>query len=432
MRSSALAAYLVLGSALGCAGTGRSTAPAAAVADPDRPPTNTPSEDEGRLADLRAMTADVLGEVAAARQLAPTRRVDVALVDRAGVRRFVVGNLYEHVDRRTFALLGRIEASLGILPAGADPEAVILEVLEAGVLGYYDPDTDTFYVLDHVPDAMLAMVVGHELAHALQDMYFDLSNYEIPILHDSDRDGARTLLVEGDAQAAYLAYRAGKRGLDAIRSAVLDAGIDQALRLSDASPYPILSRSLQLPYAAGTATVAAVARDGGWDAVDALYRDMPTTSEQMLHPEKLATREPPIPVEVDAKPFEELSGFRRVWHDNLGEGALLAMIADVAAPDVARHAAAGWGGDRYVALEPEGGAETPLVVGGIAWDSEADAEAFEAPFRAYLSSKMPAETFVVDRSAALVRFALRLPPSLATRRAEVLDRLRRSVRIPSA
>ena len=66
------------------------------------------------------------------------------------------------------------------------------------------------------------------------------------------------------------------------------------------------------------------------------------------------------------------AGMKLVWHDDLGEAALLAMLAEVADARPARKAAAGWGGDHFVAYEGEGGGTT--FVGAVTtWDSVADA-----------------------------------------------------------
>jgi hypothetical protein len=89
-------------------------------------------------------------------------------------------------------------------------------MLETGVMGVYEPKNKTLLIGTHVAESMLDMVVGHEIAHGLQDMHFDLERLQKPIRGDSDAEAARTYLVEGDAQAAYLAWVSGERGLASI------------------------------------------------------------------------------------------------------------------------------------------------------------------------------------------------------------------------
>ena len=106
---------------------------------------------------------------------------------------------------------------------------------------------------------------------------------------------------------------------------------------------------------------AALVRAHGWPAVDALYSALPTTTEQMLHLDKLLAREAPIAVVADPTALAALlPGQSVVWQDNLGEATLLTMLADVEPAPIARAAAAGWGGDRYLALDRQPAGAAPL------------------------------------------------------------------------
>ena len=97
---------------------------------------------------------------------------------------------------------------------------------------------------------------------------------------------------------------------------------------SMASEHAVLARGLQMPYTDGTSTVARLVRAKGWDAVDALYENLPQTSEQMLHLDKLLRREKPVPVELDQV------GFRVVAVD---VDAAVSVLRQVSAADLLRH-----------------------------------------------------------------------------------------------
>lgn len=365
---------------------------------------------------VREEARRILAAVAKARNLELRGEVQVDVIDKAGIRTFAKQSMYEHTTAAELALLGRIEGSLGVLPQGADPEQVILDLLEQGVLGLYDPKRKTLFIGDFVPKSMLSMVVGHEIAHGLQDMYFDLAKLQEPIRHASDAESARRFLVEGEAQAAYLAWVSGVDGVAALTDPVLDALGDQALELAGlASPYPILARSLQMPYADGTATVVRMVQQGGWGAIDELYDPLPTTTEQMLHVDKLRAREPAITVSIDPAalaPVAAKAGMALVWHDDIGEAAFLAMLAELGDAKPARKAAAGWGGDHFLAFDAkEPGSAPPLVAAVTVWDSEADAQEFEAAFRTYLAEHA-AGGHVIDRKDRRVVFATGIPSAI--------------------
>lgn len=395
-------------------------APTATATAPAPAPAPAPPAAAGLdPAKAEAKALQIMAEVARARALEVKGEVAIRVLDRAAVRAFAKDALYEHNDAAKLLLIGRIEASLGVVPAGADIERVLLDLLESAVMGIYDPKTRSLLIGAHVSDGLLSMVVGHEIAHGLQDMHFDLQAHQVPMDGRSDAESARTFLIEGDAQAAYLAWVSGAAGLGSIGEAVLDAQGDQVLALAGALDQPILARMLQLPYADGAATVVRLARDHGWGAVDALYDDLPTTSEQMLHIDKLLAREPAIAIAADAGPLlGRLPGYRKVWEDDLGEAALLAMLADVDSAKVARRAAAGWGGDRYLVLERADDAAArrlPIVVGMIAMDRAGDADELAPVLAAYLEQQMPG-AHVLERRGARFLFATQVAQA-ATQRA---------------
>ena len=60
----------------------------------------------------------------------------------------------------------------------------------------------------------------------------------------------------------------------------------------------MLTESLSAPYTDGFAFVQERRHLGGWAAVDAAFRDLPVSTEQILHPEKYDAHELPIPVAV--------------------------------------------------------------------------------------------------------------------------------------
>ncbi|MBL9106223.1 MAG: hypothetical protein JNL82_35195 [Myxococcales bacterium] len=404
---SAAAALVALASAAPACRTAAPPAgpPEPAALAPVTAPTVAPAAKPDGIDQPRAaaLTRKIMEAVARARALPITGEVQVEVRRRSEIRELAKTSMYEHNTAEQIRLFTRIEASMGVLPLGADGEKVLLDMLETGVMGVYEPKIKTLLIGTHVAESMLDMVVGHEIAHGLQDMHFDLKRLQQPIRGDSDAESARTYLVEGDAQAAYLAWVAGDRGLGSIDDAVFLATGNQALDLADFADHPVLARSLQLPYADGAATVARLVRERGWSAVDALYKELPTTTEQMLHLDKLLAREPAVHVTIDdAAVAARLPGHRVVWQDNVGEASFLAMLADVEPAPVARAAAAGWGGDRYLALDTVPPGPAPLIVGQVVFDSEADAAEFEPIFRAYLEKKLPTTHLLERRKAGLL------------------------------
>lgn len=380
----------------------------------------------------RTETERILAGVAKARNLEVTGSVKVDVMTKAAIRAFAKAAMYEETTPEELRLIGRIEASFGKLPVGSDPEQIYLDLLEEGVLGLYDPKRRTLFIGDFVSKGMLSMVVGHEIAHGLQDMHFDLQKHQEPLRHRSDEETARRFVIEGGAQAAYYAWVSGEDGLDAIEDRVLVAQANLTLDTAEmASPYPTLSRSLQMPYTDGAATMVRLVKLKGWTAVDALYADLPETSEQMLHLDKLLADEQARPVKMDSGGLESvLAGLKLVWHDQVGEAELLALVAQVETSLIARKACAGWGGDHFVVFDdPQRPLPAPVVVGAIAWDTVKDAEEAEKAFARYLR-KVPQGKSFVNRKGDTFVFGLAIPEHVPSE--DVREAAWRSVKVGKA
>lgn len=338
--------------------------------------------DPKALAAIETTARAMLRELAAARGISAKDDWKVDFIDRSGIRTFVDRELSKQFSEEELRVFGRVESAFGVIPVGVDPRALLLNVYEANVLGLYDPERKTLFVGSFVPPRLLEMVLGHELGHGVQDMHINLQDFLGSIRvgttrGDADQEAARTCLVEGDAHATYLSWLSGAPGPAGVPDDELSMMRDQILSIdSRATEFPILARMQQLPYAVGTATVLQLARERGWAAVNALYEDLPETSEQMLHLEKLIAREQPAEISVSEDVLaREFDGHVVEWIDTRGEAAWLAALAGPETLDAATIATEGWNGDLFVALHHADDVP-PIIVGVTAWDSEDDAIEF--------------------------------------------------------
>jgi len=121
--------------------------------------------------------------------------------------------------------------------------------------------------------------------------------------------------------------------------------------------------------------------------VDRVWRAPPQTTEQLLHLDKYDKREPAIVVPVP--PAKTLgSGWHEMDADVMGEQTLRIAFEQWAIKAVAREAAAGWGGDRYLVLRRSAAADATdyVVAWHIRFDTEADAIAAHALIQRKLST----------------------------------------------
>lgn len=338
---------------------------AAAVAGPD--------DDEVRL--RAAQVEQMLARVAEIRGLPIKHPVNSRVLARGEI----VGRIRAHVDKElppdVLTYQGEVLAALELIPVDYDFTAGMYRLLEGRIAGFYEPDDATMYLVDDLDDGEATETLAHELVHALQDQSYSLGTLLDFVPGDSDRLGAVHALVEGDATSAMLDIVAGSAF--AIDEALLRKLVAMSTALSSVGDTPrALQESLGAPYTDGFALVQHLRRSGGWPAVDAAWRALPESTEQLLHPEKLAAREPPI--HVPPPPVAALgAGFRVVLDDVMGEQGLRITFGEYGHRDAATAAAAGWGGDRFVVARRDDPAAPARREYAVAWklrfDTPADA-----------------------------------------------------------
>ena len=315
-------------------------------------------------------------------------------------------------------LTRRIEISLGFRPGRRSVDGPAGSVPVA-VGGMYDHISKALWIDATGEAEQLEWMVAHEVVHYLQNSNFDLGRLTAPIPGDSDAELARNFLVEGDAQAACFAWETKDRTLRSTLPETLRGQGDQVLDSEGVFDYPVIGCVNMLPYNYAASTVVQTVRERGWASVDELFRDPPSTSEQMLHPEKMLIQEKSIPISVNTTMLQTaLHGAHVVRQDTLGEAKIFCMLAAVVSSAQARAAAAGWGGDRMLVLETDQpGDSAPVVIGFIAWDELSEAAEFEPVFRQYLKTTLRGR-YAMQRRDSRVVFVLQLPSASAKRLSE--------------
>lgn len=170
---------------------------------------------------------------------------------------------------------------LGAIPEEESVKHLIEEVVPGRVLGFYIPRSERLVVrsarrLDSAGEVTLA----HELTHALTDQVLGLP---LPDGRSkpgrADADLAARALVEGDASLMELFF-----AISALKpEELLEVGGDQADALAEAERLPyFVERSLSFPYVEGLRYVCERWVQGGWDAVNGLYNDPPSSTAEIL------------------------------------------------------------------------------------------------------------------------------------------------------
>jgi hypothetical protein len=329
------------------------------------------------------------------------------------------------VDRElsedVLSALDRALTDFGLLPTDYDLVKEYPKLLTGQIAGFYDPKQKDLVLTDR-PGGLLGpeaaktlgpaatqriedMAIVHEITHAIQDQHFSLLG-RITDAYDplADSLAAETALCEGDATLVMYSYLLGigVERLPALGDVLASAASgDPARRTEMLAPFPgvpgaeqlagtpaYLRESLVFPYLQGFVFTLAVRQVGGEKLLDyAFAQDPPSSSEQVMHPQKwFGTRDAPILIGLDAaiQPLLQgekapLAGYQvtaRGTHGELGIQIWLTERLGQSSWQEAQTAAAGWGGDQFLYLEPSSGPS--VIVWVTEWDTVTDADDFAA------------------------------------------------------
>jgi hypothetical protein len=363
-RWAAVALFAALAGALSLAGAGaeaRQRAKPAAV--------------NPKTAAVREATTEVLRETSELRKLPVLRQVRSGAQTRTEIEQMLVRNLNESATPEEMQASETLLKKLGLVPADFQLRPFIIRLLTEQVAGYYDPKTQEFYLADWIDLDGQRPVMAHELTHALQDQHFNLRRFEDWPKHDSDAELSAHSLVEGDASFLMMQYvvRNPARQLAFMKS-MMASGAGSSQQIETAPR--VMRETLLFPYLQGMTWVAQVYKRGGWEAVSAAYKNLPKSTEQILHADKYDAGDAPVKVELRDVSSSLGKGWRKADEDVEGEwGFYLLLDEFLQSADVSRKAAEGWGGDRYALFV--GPAKADVVVAQkTVWDTEADAREF--------------------------------------------------------
>jgi hypothetical protein len=376
-------------------------------------------------AELVELAQELQKEVEELRGWKYKRRVKAELYSAEQLRRFVEKKAFE--EEYGPDGLPRVQAFLrmvGLIPADCDLRQTIVEVLLNQAGGFYDPQTETFHMLER-PDVdygplVNRIIIAHELTHALDDQHFDLDR----LIKSRERteDWAFTIgaVFEGSASVLMMRYatRAMQSGqYDGAQLAEVARQEQERSRMfMEAPPY---FASLVSMYVGGMYFL--LAEEGG-EALTGLgqmrnvgprvlqaAKDPPVSTEQILHPHKYwdkAQRDHPVVVDdADVERLLRRAGSHIVHRDTVGELLCAVLTTDenrvlnlmlAALPTYwTNEAATGWGGDRFFLLAqgPDRAAARKTLRGlkGVwitLWDTRDDRDEFVEDYE--LERELPA------------------------------------------
>ncbi|MCL4251717.1 MAG: hypothetical protein KJ065_26430 [Anaerolineae bacterium] len=370
---------------------------AGSVAAQDATAPDVPPALEAQMLGLEDITEAIRG-------LDAETPVDHAFPTRAEVREYIADQYREQLSPELARRALAFYVALELLPPETDLTSLFIEVLGSQVAGFYDTETGVMNVIPVIGDdpgeglsLTEQIIYVHEYTHALQDQHFALDSLIEAggIADHPDQLLAALSLVEGDASLAmnfYTQQVAAANPLAALSILIEGVRAGNLLPPGDI-PQPLL-RELIFPYDTGLSFAMALFSEGnGWDLINKTFDNPPTTSEQIIHPEKYLAGESAIP--VDLSPVGDVLGddWEMVWDTALGEFYLAEYLRTQLDRREALAASAGWGGDHMQIFVDD--ADRLAWVLKLVWDTPQDAVEFAQTY-ADFATERGGETGSVD------------------------------------
>ena len=342
---------------------------------------------------LLSQADEVLAEMSKITGLPIKGPLKKQVISRPEVEKYLTQNLHEEMTSEEIHAQEALVRALGLVPKDFSLEKFLVTFYTEQAAGFYDPKRKTMFIADWIPPEMQAMVLSHELTHALQDESWDLESYMHGARDNDDATSARQAVVEGYATAAMMQQSAGGIDLGQLPSLapLMESVIHQQFGEFPAftnAPYFFRLQAL-FPYVQGMGFIQAGLQHGGWKGLGVLFDHPPDATEEIYQPQVYFNHRASQPIVLERPPaLEGASNLRFLAGNTLGELGYSSILGQLISEDEAKARGDSWAGDRYVLYENPNGDQYTLVA-RTRWTSPDEAAAFFHDYRTILTHQYP-------------------------------------------
>jgi hypothetical protein len=349
-----------------------------ATEEPTEPPTAEATEEATEQPGEAAEGFDEIAEqISEVRGLPVQGPVNARIVSEQALADKVIELAFEDLQVDEVEADRRLLVALRLLDDDVDLLGAIEALYREQILGVYVPEEATMYVRTGSSDLSPyeRLTAAHEVTHALQDQSYDLGSLQEMPEEESDAQLAFLAVVEGDAvltQEVWSANFQSEEDRRRVRAEAFSGGGAETL----ANTPRYLRESLAFPYREGVRFAQTLFEQGGFDAINEALADPPTTTAEILHPERYFAGKGAVEVGVGGNPGPG-------WDSNatysFGEFDLRQLLLPLGEQTV-EQAATGWAGG-----EVQSWARDDDIAVGLAltFDSTADADEACAALRVW-------------------------------------------------
>jgi len=321
----------------------------------------------------------------------PNLTVKKSLTSKKEIIAYLESELKAQYKGKQFLAEEQVLKLMGLINEKVDYKKAIKDVISKEVAGYYNPKNNTMYIADWIDVDMQEPVLAHELFHAVQRENYDamdkmMSNGKI----NSDESLAISSLMEGEATAIMMDYEMvikNKRDLPFDKVPMLEFILNLSVKLAPSksfdnySNYPQVMMSMMIfPYVKGLLFLKHFKKEGGWEAIDKIYKRLPISTEQILHVDKYLKNEKPIKIKLKNKK-KLISSCKYIGESVFGEAFFYNIFKNDNINRTTVNAAKGWNGDKIFIYKCKDRFSGILI---SEWDSKLDAKEFLNDIKLFL------------------------------------------------
>ena len=240
-------------------------------------------------------------------------------------------------DKATYNKIMRIE---GLLRPNADYFSSYDSTMSTETAGFYIPGTDSLYIIlaDNAKGLAFddSITIFHELTHALQDQYFNLTAIDTSRDYSSDQYFASKFVIEGEAELMEdyyynkLSYGSYVTPLQPITGLLASdqTWADQTLDSLHKAGEPMLTNMpfIWEYYSYGPTFINAIAGTNFGIIDNSIFPSIPYRMLELFHPGKYGAANE---FYLDVSSLESLIGSSNiVWEDELGELMTDVMLSE--------------------------------------------------------------------------------------------------------
>jgi hypothetical protein len=320
---------------------------------------------------IDVLLQQIENDVTTLRGLQPRTDIPVHFLDQATLQRRYLDTFNQDYLPSQRESDQKLLAALGLIGPNESVFQIELGVIQEQILGMYSQDEKVMYLLadngQFGPDEKSTF--AQEFDHALQDQYFDLATLAPKQPDNDDRSLAIQALTEGDATLLQRLWAQQSLTPDELNQLGKTGGSSKLF-----SAPLFLREQLLFPYTDGFNFIRQIYQTGGYASVDAVFRDPPASTSQILHLEKYRNHVAPIDVALpDLSDGSIGPGWRKINSNVLGELDLRLMLTQLSDSASGVRGTNGWAGDRWELLEKDG---HQAVVLKTTWDTSSAARNF--------------------------------------------------------